>query len=302
LNENEKWTASDIPDQANRVAVVTGANAGLGYETSRALAQKGAMVVMACRNLTKAAAAAEQIRQEQPSSFVEVMELDLADLDSIRQFAAALLESYDRLDLLINNAGVMVPPLGRTTQGFETQMGVNHFGHFALTGLLVGAATETPGARVVTVSSTAHRIGKIEFKDLNWESRRYNASLAYGQSKLANLLFTYELQRRLAATGKDTLSVAAHPGYANTSLQRHWSLVSSLNQFFAQPASMGALPTLYAATGPEVMGGTYFGPNGFLQQRGYPRQVTSSSRSHDRAAAEKLWRVSEELTGVTYPI
>jgi NAD(P)-dependent dehydrogenase (short-subunit alcohol dehydrogenase family) len=297
---DDAWTADNIPDQSGRVAIVTGANSGIGYETALVLAQKGATVVMACRSLSKAESAADQIRQTSPSGTVVVMELDLGDLDSVRRFAAAFEAEYDRLDLLINNAGIMVPPYGRTAQGFETQIGVNHLGHFALTGLLLELLLQTPQSRVVTVSSGAHRFGQIDFEDLHWERRAYKANPAYGQSKLANLLFTYELQRKLAAAGRSTIAVAAHPGWTETNLQRHSGVASFLNPFFAQSQPMGALPTLRAATDPSVRGGDYFGPDGFMEMRGYPKKVESNERSYNEAVAARLWQVSEELTGVSF--
>jgi NAD(P)-dependent dehydrogenase (short-subunit alcohol dehydrogenase family) len=296
---SNRWTAEDIPNLTGRLAIVTGANSGIGYETTKALAEKGATVVMACRNRQKADAAAAQIRETGPLGAVQVMSLDLADLDSVRTFAAAFRAEYDRLDLLINNAGIMVPPYGKTAQGFEMQFGVNHLGHFALTALLLNPLLHTPQSRVVTVSSGAHRFGRINFDDLNSE-QGYSPNAAYGQSKLANLLFTYELQRKLAASGSGTLATAAHPGWTDTNLQRHTGLARFLNRFFAQDAQMGALPTLMAATDPGASGGEYYGPGGFMGMRGYPERVQSSDRSHDEQVAAKLWEVSEELTGVRY--
>jgi len=295
------WSAEALGDQTGRTAIVTGSNSGIGFETARVLAGKGATVVMACRNLEKANPKADEIRAAHPSADVEVMQLDLSDLDSVQRFADAFRSKHSRLDLLINNAGIMVPPHGKTTQGFETQFGVNHLGHFALTGSLLDLLTNTPGARIVTVSSVAHLMGKIDFADLNWE-KGYKAQAAYGQSKLANLLFTYELQRRLAAAGKDTLAVAAHPGWTDTNLQTHAKAVKFMNRFFAQNALMGALPTLYAATEPSVHGAEYFGPSGFMEMNGPPKKVKSNRRSHDRNVAERLWNVSEELTGVHFQI
>ena len=294
-----QWTENDIPDQTGRIAIVTGANSGIGWDTARALAQKGATVIMACRNLQKAQPAADKIKALNPSGSVIVMELDLADLDSVRAFAAAFRARYDRLDLLINNAGVMMPPYGKTAQGFEQQFGINHLGHFALTGLLMSLILETPQSRIVTVSSTSHQFGVINFDDLNWE-KGYPPQRAYGQSKLANLLFTYELQRKLDATGQDTLASAAHPGWTATNLQQHSSLIERLNPLFAQTTAMGALPTLYAAIAPDVQGGDYFGPSGFMEMRGYPKKVNSNQRSHDQEVARRLWSVSEELTGVVF--
>ena len=299
MKNNQKWTTEQMPDQTGKVTLVTGANSGIGYETARVLAQKGATVVMACRNLENANLAANQIRQIHPAGNIRVMELDLGDLESVRQCATNFQEHFERLDLLINNAGIMQPPYGKTAQGFETQFGVNHLGHFALTGLLLELITQTPQSRVVTVSSIVHRFGKINFEDLNWE-KGYKPGQAYGQSKLANLLFTYELQRRLAKGGIDTLAVAAHPGWTETNLQRHAALARFLNRFLAQEPSMGALPTLMAATVPYVKGGEYFGPSGFMEMRGYPQQVPSNDRSQDKEVAARLWTVSEALTGVHY--
>ncbi len=295
------WSAEALGDQSGRVAIVTGSNSGIGLETARVLAGKGATVVMACRNLEKASPKADEIRAAYAGANVEVMRLDLSDLDSVRHFAQAFRAKHSRLDLLINNAGIMVPPYGKTAQGFETQFGVNHLGHFALTGSLLDLITNTPDSRIVTVSSVAHLMGKIDFADLNWENG-YKAQAAYGQSKLANLLFTYELQRRLAAAGKGTLAVAAHPGWTETNLQAHAKAVRFMNRFFAQDASMGALPTLYAATEPSVQGGEYVGPSGFMEMNGAPKTVRSNKRSHDRNVAERLWNVSEELTGVHFQI
>jgi NAD(P)-dependent dehydrogenase (short-subunit alcohol dehydrogenase family) len=295
------WTAEQLGDQTGRVAIVTGSNSGIGFETARVLAAKGATVVMACRSLDKANPKADEIRGAHPNANVEVMELDLSDLDSVRRFAEAFRAKHSRIDLLINNAGIMVPPYGKTAQGFETQFGVNHLGHFALTGSLLDLITSTPGSRIVTVSSVAHYMGAIHFSDLNWE-KGYKAQPAYGQSKLANLLFTYELQRRLAAAGKDTLAVAAHPGWTETNLQEHAGAIRFLNRFFAQGPPMGALPTLYAATEPGVNGAEYYGPSGFMEMNGSPKKVKSNKRSHDQNVAERLWNISEDLTGVHFQI
>jgi NAD(P)-dependent dehydrogenase (short-subunit alcohol dehydrogenase family) len=300
MSSNSNWTAESIADQTGRVVIITGANSGIGSETARALANKGATVIMACRNQQKGEAAADSIRNEKPKGTVEVMQLDLADLDSVRAFADEFKQRYDRLDLLINNAGIMHPPFGKTKQGFETQFGVNHLGHFALTGLLLDLTLHTPQARIVTVSSAAHRFGRIDFDNLNAE-KGYRANAAYGQSKLANLLFTYELQRRLEAAGSDTIAVAAHPGWTATNLQQHSGLIQFLNRFFAQTPEMGALPTLRAATAPDVQGADYYGPGKRMEMVGYPKKVQSNGRSHDAAVAAKLWTVSEEMTGVAYP-
>ncbi|MCX2934797.1 SDR family NAD(P)-dependent oxidoreductase [Mycobacterium sp. CVI_P3] len=295
------WTAADIPDQTGRTAVITGANTGLGYETARALASQGAHVVLAVRNLDKGKAAADLIVRRYPGAEVTVQELDLTSLESIRTAADELRTRHDRLDLLINNAGVMMTPKQRTKDGFELQFGTNHLGHFALTGLLLDRLLPVPGSRVVTVSSNGHRFGRIRFDDLQSE-RRYGRTAAYGQSKLANLLFTYELQRRLAGTG--TIATAAHPGSSSTELARNTPplVQAAFAPLTLQDAEMGALPTLRAATDPTVRGGQYYGPGGFLQMRGYPKLVSSNGRSHDVAVQRRLWAVSEELTGVVYPL
>jgi NAD(P)-dependent dehydrogenase (short-subunit alcohol dehydrogenase family) len=298
-----KWAAADIADQTGRVAVITGANTGLGYETATALAAHGAHVVLAVRNLDKGKDAALLIGRRYPSSSVALQELDLTSLESVRAAAAQLRSDHDRIDLLINNAGVMFTSESTTKDGFELQLGTNHLGHFALTGLLLDRLLGAPGSRVVAVSSTAHRSGRIRFDDLQWH-RGYSAVGAYAQSKLANLLFTYELQRRLADT--KTIAVAAHPGVSKTELDRNTSawlrLLTNTSGLIAQDAAMGALPTLRAATAVGVAGGQYFGPGGLGHVRGYPKVVRSSRRSHDVEAQKRLWTVSEKLTGVVYPI
>ena len=300
MGREKRWDDRLMLDQSGKVAIVTGAGSGLGFETVRALAGKNAKVVMAVRNTAKGREAAARIKKECPKAGVDVMELDLADLSSVRKFVQDFTRRFSRLDLLINNAGVMVPPYGKTVDGFELQFGTNHLGHFALTILLIDMLKNVSGSRIVTVSSGAHAFGMLDFDDLNWEKRRYNAWQAYGDSKLANLYFTRELQRRLDEEGSDVLAVAAHPGWAATELQRHQWWVRLLNNFFAQPADMGALPTLYAATAPDVHGSEYFGPDGKGQMRGYPVKVQSSKRSRDMVVASRLWEVSEEMTGVRW--
>jgi NAD(P)-dependent dehydrogenase (short-subunit alcohol dehydrogenase family) len=300
-----KWTAADIPDQTGRTAVITGANTGLGFETAAALAGRGARVVLAVRNLEKGKQATARITAATPGAEVELQELDLTSLESVRAAAAQLRSDHDRIDLLINNAGVMYTPKSTTKDGFELQFGTNHLGHFAFTGLLLDRLLPVAGSRVVTVSSMGHRIrAAIHFDDLQWE-RRYSRVGAYGQSKLANLLFTYELQRRLAPHGT-TIAVAAHPGGSNTELMRNLprlvAAVSSLVEPLMQDADLGALPTLRAATDPAVLGGQYFGPDGFQEIRGYPKVVASSAQSHDLELQRRLWAVSEELTGVVYAV
>ena len=278
-----------------RTAIITGANSGIGRAAARALAGAGAHVVLAVRDTDKGEAAATTMPGD-----TEVRRLDLADLASIREFAAGWAAD---VSLLINNAGVMVPPLSRTADGFELQFGTNHLGHFALTNLLLGDITD----RVVTVSSTGHRIGTIDFDDLNWERRRYQAWRAYGQSKLANLLFTAELQRRLDDAGSPVLASAAHPGYAATNLQfrsgrRSLDMISSIgNRLLAQDEDGGALPTLYAATA-DIPGNSFAGPGGFMEQRGAPKLVGRRHTAEDTGVARRLWDVSEELTGVRFPL
>jgi NAD(P)-dependent dehydrogenase (short-subunit alcohol dehydrogenase family) len=301
-----KWTTADIPDQTGRVAVITGANTGLGYETALALADHGAHVVLAVRNLDKGKDAAARITAQSPGAEVALQELDLTSLDSIRAAAEQLRSEHDRIDLLINNAGVMYTPKSTTKDGFELQFGTNHLGHFAFTGLLLDRLLPVAGSRVMTVSSVGHRIrADIHFDDLQWE-HSYSRVAAYGQAKLANLLFTYELQRRLAKGGT-TIAVAAHPGFSDTELMRNMPapLVSAFERvapLVAQDPAMGALPSLRAATDPAVVGGQYFGPDGFVQSRGYPKVVASSRKSHDVEVQKRLWAVSEELTGVVYPV
>jgi NAD(P)-dependent dehydrogenase (short-subunit alcohol dehydrogenase family) len=286
-----KWTAANIPDQDGRTVVITGANSGIGAITARELARAGARVIIACRDTAKGAAAAATM----PGT-VEVRTLDLADLSSVRAFA----DGVPELDVLINNAGVMALPLRRTADGFEMQIGTNHLGHFALTGLLLDRIRD----RVVTVASGAHRAGRIRLDDLNWERGRYQRWLAYGQSKLANLLFTYELQRRLSAAGSSIRALAAHPGYASTNLQSHTESIQDRimaigNRLLAQSADMGALPTLHAAV-VDLPGGTYIGPDGRFEQSGHPKIVTSNAASRNTDTAARLWDLSERLTGVTY--
>ena len=299
-----KWTTAQIPDQTGRTAVITGANTGLGYETAAALAAKGAHVVLAVRNLDKGKDAARRIEATAPGARVDWQELDLTSLVSVHDAADQLRADHQSIDLLINNAGVMFTPRTSTKDGFELQFGTNHLGHFAFTGLLLDRVLAVPGSRVVTVSSTGHRlIDAIRFDDLQWE-RGYNRFRAYGQSKLANLLFTYELQRRLRGTA--TIATAAHPGGSNTELMRNLPRLvqplTALARPLFQGADMGALPTLRAATDPDVLGGQYFGPDGFAEQRGYATLVSSNRASHDIDAQRRLWAVSEELTRVVYSV
>lgn len=295
-----RWTAADIPDQGGKVAIVTGANSGIGFETARELARRGASVVLACRSEERAEEAGHRLRLELPHAHLRVMKLDLADLEQVREFAAEFPAEADRLDILVNNAGVMIPPQGRTMQGSELQFGINHIGHFALTGLLLDALLATAGSRVVTVSSQAHRRGRMDFDDLDFERRGYKAAAAYGQSKLANLLFTFELDRRLSAAGAGVTAAAAHPGWTATNLQRHSRAISLVNPIFGMNQAQGALPTLRAATAPDVRGGDYFGPGGMYEMRGYPERVGTSRAAKSEEDAARLWAISVERTGVTY--
>ncbi|HET9142230.1 oxidoreductase [Actinophytocola sp.] len=286
-----KWAVTDIPDQTGRTVVVTGANSGIGAVAAGALARAGARVIIACRNTEKGAAAAAAMPGK-----VEVRTLDLADLSSVRSFAGTITEP---LDILINNAGVMAVPLRRTADGFEMQFGTNHLGHFALTGLLLDRLRD----RVVTVASSAHRAGRIRLDDPNWERGKYQRWGAYGQSKLANLLFTYELARRLTAAGSPVRAIAAHPGYAATNLQSHTESfqdrIMALGNLLAQNATQGALPTLYAAV-EDLPTGSYVGPDRLFEMRGHPKIVSSSAASRDEETARRLWDLSERLTGLTY--
>jgi len=302
------WTAAQLPDLSGKTVLVTGANSGIGFETARMIAANGATTLLACRDPERAAAAESRILAAHPDATVEVLLVDLADLSSVRRAAAAFATRRDRLDVLINNAGVMLQTRSETADGFEASFGTNHLGHFALTGLLLGALAKAPGARIVTVSSTGHRFGPIAFDDLQLENG-YTMLRAYGQSKLANLLFSYELQRRIERTGWSMSAIACHPGGANTNLvfveptdaRASWQdRVARRMTFLAQSARMGALPSLYAGFSPDAVGGAYYGPRGLFGWRGYPKRVGSSRRSHDESLAATLWDVSEALTRVVY--
>ncbi|MCX5382612.1 oxidoreductase [Streptomyces sp. NBC_00083] len=300
------WSAQDIPDQSGRTAVVTGANSGIGLVTARELARRGARVVLACRSEARGRQAVESVRRDVPGADVELLLLDLADLASVRAFAEAF--PYERLDLLINNAGVMALPHGRTADGFETQFGVNHLGHFALTGLLLPRLRAAGAGRVVSLSSGMHALSNIDIGDLN-SDRRYRRWVAYGRSKSANLLFVHELARRLEAAGSDVVAAAAHPGYAATNLQtqavrmegrrRAERIVELGNRIMAQPAEAGALPTLYAATAPGVRPDSFTGPS-LMMWRGAPAPSWRAPWTVNDLAGERLWTASEQLTGVTY--
>jgi NAD(P)-dependent dehydrogenase (short-subunit alcohol dehydrogenase family) len=303
----DKWTTDDMPHQTGRTAVVTGANTGLGLETAKVLAALARPSCSRSATSTRARRPQQRSQRTAPTPMSPSKRLDLSSLDSVREVAAELRAGHDRIDLLINNAGVMYTPRSTTADGFELQFGTNHLGHFVLTGLLLDRLLAAAGSRVVTVSSVGHRIrARINFDDLNSE-RGYSRIAAYGQSKLANLMFTYELQRRLAQTSATTIAVAAHPGGSNTELVRNSpaplrALNALLGPLITQSASMGALPTLRAATDPTVLGGQYYGPDGFRELRGHPTVVESSTQSHDTDTQRRLWATSEDLTGVTYPI
>ncbi len=300
-----KWAATDIPDQQGRVAIVTGANSGLGLVTATELARAGATVVLAAREPQKADRARAQIASEVPSAKLDPGTLDLADLGSVRRFAEDFGEAHPSLDLLINNAGVMMTPRQQTVDGFELQFATNHLGHFALTGLLIEKMRTGPDPRVVTVSSLEHRPGRLDFEDLQSE-HEYSPRGAYQQSKLANAVFGLELDRRLRAAGSGTKSVLAHPGYSATNLQLSGptgamkALLRVSNAIVAQPAERGALSTLYAATVPGIEGGEFIGPDGFRELRGYPTAVEPAGRARDAEVGRRLWEVSEKLTGVRY--
>ncbi len=298
----------DIPDMSGKLALITGANSGLGFNTTKGLAASGAKVIMACRTVAKAESARDKILSETPGADLEIRQLDLSDLGSVKSFAESIINDGLAPDLLINNAGVMAVPYGKTKDGFEMQIGTNHLGHFALTGLLINQLAD--GARIVNVASMAHRwTPGINLDDLNWEKRKYKRWQAYGDSKLSNLLFTFELVRRIKKAGKDISAVAAHPGYADTHLQyvaaeqkqsKLEKIVMDIGALFAQPADMGSLPSLYAATMSDVDSGDYIGPGGFQQMRGYPKKVGCKSTARNEDTAGKLWNLSEQLTQVSY--
>jgi NAD(P)-dependent dehydrogenase (short-subunit alcohol dehydrogenase family) len=298
----EKWDATNIPPQQGRKVIVTGSSSGIGFETAKALAAKKAEVILAVRNPQKGELALAKIKKEIPHAKVSQIQVDLADFSSIKAFADAYTKQFTTLDLLINNAGVMVPPYSKTKDGFELQMGTNHLGHFLLTGLLLPLLMKSKGARIVTVSSSAHHLGNINFDDLNWERRSYSPWRAYGDSKIANLYFTYELQERLRNAGSAVLATAAHPGWSDTELQRHASVTEKLNKYFAQNPEMGALPTLRAAIDESAEGGEFYGPSGWLELKGFPKVTKSNTRSHNTDIRKKLWKVSEELTTVRFSI
>ena len=295
------WTTADIPSLAGKTAVVTGANRGLGLEIAAGLAGAGAHVVLACRTPAKARLAADDIKARAPKADLELMQIDVADLASVRRFAEEFCRKHSRLDILCNNAAAIIVPLGKTRDGFETHIGTNHFGPFALTGLLLATLRATPGSRVVSTSSIAHKLTPgMDLDDLNFERKAYKEMDAYGKSKLAALLFTFELDRRLKKAGAQTVAVAAHPGWSNTNPDQGGFFMRASNAIFAQSASMGALPALYACADPDVNGGDYFGPGGIQQLRGAPARVACRPEARDPILAARLWAISEEATGVRY--
>ncbi|WP_336360714.1 oxidoreductase [Haladaptatus sp. ZSTT2] len=293
------WTAADIPDSTGKTVIVTGANSGIGYASTKQLAEKGAHVVMACRSADRADAARRKLESEVENASLDTMELDLASLDSVAQFAAAFTDRYSDLDVLVNNAGVMIPPFSKTEEGFELQFGVNFIGHFALTGQLLPMLLSTPDSRVVTLSSLAHRRASIDFDNFRGE-KSYSQWREYGQSKLADLMFALELQRQLDAHDAGTRSLAAHPGFTRTNLQRHSSLTDFGIGFFSMDQDQGALPTLYAATAPDAQAGGYYGPDGWFEIRGYPEPAKISTSARDEQVAIRLWEYAAEATGVTF--
>ncbi|MBU1099496.1 MAG: SDR family NAD(P)-dependent oxidoreductase [Bacteroidetes bacterium] len=294
------WTVENIPDQTSKIVIVTGSSSGIGYEAARVIANKNATVIIAVRSMEKGNTAANKIRAQKENADVRVMEIDLSNLQSVSDFATKFKSTFSKLHLLINNAGVMIPPYSKTSDGFELQFGTNHLGHFALTGQLLEILSNTPNSRIVNVASAAHKYGNLNFNDLNWENRKYKAWRAYGDSKISNLYFTYELKRKLEAFGSGVKITAAHPGWTATDLQRHSGLFEFLNGFFAMKTEKGTLPTLRAAFDEKAMSGDYYGPDGWQEWKGYPVKVDSNPLSKDKAIAGRLWSVSETLTKVNY--
>lgn len=297
---NLKWDSENIPDQAAKVVIITGASSGLGKEAAKVLSGKNATIIMAVRNTQKAADVVQEIKKTFPNAEIEIRQLDLNSLDSVKSFADGFKASYQRLDILINNAGVMACPFSTTADGFEIQMGVNHFGHFALTGHLMPLLKKTTDSRIVVTSSVAHKTGDINFEDINWASREYKTGQAYSDSKLANLYFAYELARKLEGDPTAPLISISHPGWTKTELDRHSGIIQFLGNIVAQTVEMGTLPTLRAAIDENAKSGDYYGPRRLFEMRGYPIVVKSNKLSHDQAKAKQLWDMSEELTGIRF--
>jgi len=294
------WTTENIPDQKGKIVLITGASSGLGKEATKVLAIKNASIIMAVRNTTKANAVAAEIKNEFPNAKIDVRSLDLTDLQSIKSFAIAFEKDYKNLHILINNAGIMMCPFSKTKDGFEIQMGTNHLGHFALTGLLMPLLLSTNHSRVVITSSVAHKSGDINFDDLNWEKRKYKTNNAYSDSKIANLYFLYELVRKFKDNENAPIFTASHPGWTKTELDRHSGLASFLGNIVAQTVQMGTLPTLRAATDESAKSGNYYGPTKLMEMRGFPELVQSNKLSHEIEKAKKLWDLSEQLTKIRY--
>jgi len=296
--KKSNWTTQNIPDQTSKIIIITGATSGLGKQATKVLAGKNATIIMAVRNIKKAETVASEIKGESPDAKLDIRQLDLGSLNSIKTFATSFLKSYDKLDILINNAGVMACPYSKTEDGFEIQMGTNHFGPFALTGLLFDLLKKTPNSRIVSTSSFAHLQGNIDFADINWETRDYNTTKAYADSKIANLYFIYELAKK--CQNGHPLVTACHPGWTKTELDRYSGITEFLGNIFAQKVEMGTLPTLRAAFDVDAKPGDFFGPNGWFGIRGYPVKVQSNKLSHNEELTKKLWEVSQQQTGISY--
>lgn len=297
---SQNWNAGKIPDQKGKTIIITGASSGLGKQATKVLAGKNATVIMAVRNVQKAETVVKEIREDFPDAHLEIRQLDLGSLKSVKVFGKEFSNDHTRLDILINNAGIMMCPFSKTEDGFEIQMGTNHFGHFALTGLLMPVLLETKDSRIVATSSMAHKSGDINFDDINWESRKYSTTKAYSDSKLANLYFTYELVRKYKGIKNAPIFTVAHPGGTNTDLGRHMRIAKLLAPIIGQKVEMGTLPSLRAATDSNAKSGDYFGPKNLFEARGYPVIVQPSKMAQDEANAKKLWNLSEELTGIKY--
>ncbi|MGK0388064.1 MAG: NAD(P)-dependent dehydrogenase (short-subunit alcohol dehydrogenase family) [Maribacter sp.] len=295
-----KWNNNNIPDQTGKIIIITGATSGLGKEATKVLAGKNARVVMAVRNTQKAEVVVQEIKKIFPTATIDIEKLDLNSLESVKTFSDKVKASYNRLDILINNAGVMACPFSKTKDGFEIQMGVNHLGHFALTGHLMPLLKKTKASRIVATASIAHRQGNINFDDINWEKRDYKTGKAYGDSKLANLYFAYELARKLKNDSNAPMVVTSHPGWTKTELDRHSGVIAFIGNIIAQTVEMGTLPTLRAAIDENAQSGDYFGPANLFEMRGHPIVVKSNELSYDEANAKRLWDISEELTGIRY--
>lgn len=297
---SKNWSTQNIPDQNGKVVIVTGATSGLGKEATKVLSQKGATIIMAARNIEKAKKVRDEIIKINPTAKIDIKSLDLSSLESIKLFADDFLKSYNQLDILINNAGIMYCPYSKTKDGFEMQMGTNHLGPYALTAQLMPLLINTANSRIVNTASLAHLTGNIDFEDINWENRKYKTMQAYADSKIANLYFHYELAQKLNGQKNAPLIIAAHPGWTKTELDRHIGLVGIMSSIIGQKVEMGVLPTLRAATDPQALSGDYFGPDGFREMRGNPVKVKSNAMSLNAQKAEQLWILSEKLTGIKY--